>query len=145
MCRDEGHSRGSLPSCCCHITGDDGPCSDLAQRDDAFLSLSRSTVMCVPVASDRARCAARSTSSNRFGTWRQHLQPPEKRLLCERIDHRVRKTIVTHNRHAARQYWSGRRLRLVYVCVPLHRVNQSLTQSAVDGWWERHVTRRHPG
>ena len=69
---------------------------------------------------------APATSKGLHGPKR--LQPPEKRVLCNRVDHLISKTIVAHNDCTVlvRQYRNRHRLRLVDLCIVLHRVDESL-------------------
>src|SRR5262249_4871123 len=71
--------------------------------------------------------AAAPATSGRFH-WPKRLQPPEKRVLCNRVDHRISKTIVSHNDRTVfvRQCRNRHRLRLVDLGIVLHRVDKSL-------------------
>src|SRR5262245_61203221 len=58
----------------------------------------------------------------------KRLQSPEKRVLCNRVDHRISKTIVAHTDRTVlvRQCRNRHRLRLVSLDIVLHRVDKSL-------------------
>src|SRR5262249_24782970 len=69
--------------------------------------------------------AAPATSGRVHGPKR--LQSPEKRVLCNRVDHRISKTIVAHTGRTVRRCRNRHRLRLVGLGIVLHRVDKSLT------------------